>query len=329
MNTTEIFVEQVLIGFMVLLILGLPFLPELSVIPIGDWGTWQGVGFGAGLVGAAYLLGVVFDRAADTFIEDLDRHQRARFALKALIRTQTSNKVLSRKNIILDPGQLADPFPEGRLKTGVLLKGSAPAEQMEYLRTRIRLSRALAVYLPGITFALVLGAGRLPAVDGDGPLLWLAAIPVCYFGVYLGSEWIRPEPKNAMSGRRQGFAVKAPKTHKLKELLRYGVIQGYFRPEKTRDDKLRCSILGKKRIKKRKRISFLCNIFSSRILAISYVFFMLTAILTFYFSIRNYLIIVCLSGYILVFLSVWTWLRISKTFQTLLQNFDRSQTTPE
>ena len=106
MNTAEIFVEQVLIGFMVLLILGLPFLPELSVMTAKEWTTWQGVGRGAGLVGAAFLLGMVFDQVADTFIEDLDRHERARFALKALIPTQTSKKTLIRQNILLDPDQL-------------------------------------------------------------------------------------------------------------------------------------------------------------------------------------------------------------------------------
>ena len=73
MRTPEIFVEQVLIGFLVLLIPGLIWWDRFApawVAPSDKLFT------GAALAGAAYLLGIVYDRVTDTLLEDVDQHFR-------------------------------------------------------------------------------------------------------------------------------------------------------------------------------------------------------------------------------------------------------------
>ena len=120
MKTTEVFVEQVLIGFMVLAIGWLPFY-RFADLKLGLESAAQA----AVAVGVAYLLGIVFDRFADTLLGRVERH-------------------------ILDW--------RGRLRVGVLAKGEQLADWMEYLRSRIRLARSLAVFLPGLTVSAVLAA---------------------------------------------------------------------------------------------------------------------------------------------------------------------------
>jgi len=50
----------------------------------------------------------------------------------------------------------SDPFPEGMLRAKILDRGNGTAEWMEYLRSRIRLSRSLAVFVPGLTISGIL-----------------------------------------------------------------------------------------------------------------------------------------------------------------------------
>ena len=63
MKTTEIFVEQVLIGFIVLLIGALPFLD--SILQMLD-STEKLVGSAVVVTGVAYLLGIPFDEVVQT-----------------------------------------------------------------------------------------------------------------------------------------------------------------------------------------------------------------------------------------------------------------------
>jgi hypothetical protein len=80
MQTTEIFIEQVLIGAMVLLIGALPFYES--------WGRYVFAGgensplllYAAVFVAAAYLLGIPFDRFIDARMSHYERHIRARRA---------------------------------------------------------------------------------------------------------------------------------------------------------------------------------------------------------------------------------------------------------
>ena len=80
-------------------------------------------------LGVAYLIGIVYDRVADTLMEDIEGHYRNLFAV--------------------DTGA----FAEDRLRIRAL-RTEQSSSYAGYLRTRIRLSRALATLFPGLSCAL-------------------------------------------------------------------------------------------------------------------------------------------------------------------------------
>jgi len=170
-STTEVFVEQVLIGLLVLLVVAMlcaGSVEELAELAQGD--LLQGVA----ILGAAYLIGIVYDRVADTMLQDVERHARLRFLFK------------ERFSRLRD----ADPFPEDRLRT--MLHGRAPATtQANYLRTRMRLTRALATILPALTTAWVLrqASGLHPCLRWTGLLM----LPLLY-GLALVSRFLVDRP---------------------------------------------------------------------------------------------------------------------------------------
>lgn len=128
MSTTELFVEQVIIGLMVLAgaaALCGAGLPTTGVSEIGL------------TVAASYLVGMAYDRFADTLLSRLEQHFRLRFALDEL-------KALPRAG--------SDPFPEERYRLRVL-DSSQRGEYANYLRSRIRLTRAVATAAPGLGVA--------------------------------------------------------------------------------------------------------------------------------------------------------------------------------
>ena len=159
MKTTEVFVEQVLTGLLLILIFTLPF-GLLSGELFGNAFEWTDMRILNGLiaVGIAYLIGVPADRIADTLLSGLEKRHRGRVAAKEKLTYE-------------------DPFPEGLLKIAVLAAGGATAEWSDYLRSRIRLARALAVYSPALTFS------ALAAVAGFPPLgsVMVVVATVCLY----------------------------------------------------------------------------------------------------------------------------------------------------
>ena len=83
MKTTELFVEQTLTGFLVLTVAVAPFLSweTLQELPEEAKGGID-ISSAAGAIGAAYLLGVIFDRFADTLLERINRWNRLLFAIE-------------------------------------------------------------------------------------------------------------------------------------------------------------------------------------------------------------------------------------------------------
>jgi hypothetical protein len=135
LKTTELFVEQVLIGFLVLLIAALPF---VGAIPPEMPGILKIIGSAIGAVGVAYLLGIPFDRFADSVFSSLEKRIRLKLSIKHPV-----------------PGS-EDPFPEDLLKIAVLQASTGTVAWMEYLRSRMRLTRAVAVFAPGLTLSTIL-----------------------------------------------------------------------------------------------------------------------------------------------------------------------------
>lgn len=147
MKTTEVFVEQIFIGFMVLLIGALPF---IGIILPETGNATKIIGSALGVAGVAYLLGIPFDRFADTVLSSLEKRNRLRFSIR---------------NPVPDS---ADPFPEGLLKIAVRQANSGVVSWAEYLRSRIRLSRALAVFTPGLTLSGIVAMWQVPAQSLHG-----------------------------------------------------------------------------------------------------------------------------------------------------------------
>ena len=144
MKSTELFVEQTLTGFLVLSAAAAPFIPLETMLSGGDAESGIDVSSAAGAIGAAYLLGVVFDRFADTLLERFNRWNRLLFAIELF------------KDKEAPPG---DPFPEDRLQIEVIRQGGQTWEWMDYLRSRIRIARAMTAFVPALTLSLMLAVG--------------------------------------------------------------------------------------------------------------------------------------------------------------------------
>lgn len=139
MKTTEIFVEQVLIG---LLVLATGYLPYCNTGKIKELFASKSIVEGAGIVAIAYLLGIVFDRFADTLLSRLEQYHRLKFAFNLIKKGKQHTG--------------SDPYPEDLLKIKILKGDKEPNEYEHYLRIRIRLSRALAVFTPALTISALL-----------------------------------------------------------------------------------------------------------------------------------------------------------------------------
>jgi hypothetical protein len=139
MSTTDVFVEQVLIGLLVLAVVGMLALDEPEELLSSERGNWLTAAL---VIGVAYLIGIVYDRVGDTILEDREQYQRLLVAERM------------RERKIGDP---SDWFPAGRLKKALFAVPEASAHG-NYLRTRIRLTRALATLMPALTLAALMQA---------------------------------------------------------------------------------------------------------------------------------------------------------------------------
>ena len=173
MKTTELFVEQTLTGFLVLTAAAAPFLSWETLQELPD--EAQGgidIGSAAGAIGVAYLLGIIFDRFADTLLARFNRWNRLLFAIE-----------LKKEDQALSP---EDPFPEDQLQIEVIQQGDEAWEWMDYIRSRIRLSRAMTAFVPALTLSLELAIGLRdrPAITSAV----LATVVAAYVAAFLASQ---------------------------------------------------------------------------------------------------------------------------------------------
>jgi len=127
MKTAEVAIEHVLTGLLALCAFGLPF---------ARWYGLDGKSLGSGnerligILGLAYLFGVVFDKIADILLHPFEQRLRLRLA----------GKLRDRK-----PGPGKDAFPQDALEFSLREQGGGRLEWMDSLRSRIRTLRGLAV----------------------------------------------------------------------------------------------------------------------------------------------------------------------------------------
>lgn len=163
MNTAELYVEPILVGALVIALLSLPLAPEiLEILRSELFKSFAGVALGAILVGLIYFVGIVADRLIDSCLEALERHNRVRYALGTLDVPQWLDiyNAEHREDVFLLSGS-GDLFPEDELRWRVFTDAARIADSLDYIRTRVRLLRALTFLLPGLVFAGALGALRL------------------------------------------------------------------------------------------------------------------------------------------------------------------------
>lgn len=173
MKTTELFVEQTLTGFLVLTAGAAPFLSweKLQKLP-GEAKGGIDISSAAGAIGVAYLLGVIFDRFADTLLERINRWNRLLFTIE-----------LKEENKALSPD---DPFPEDQLQIEVIQTGDEAWEWMDYIRSRIRVARAMTAFVPAVTLSMELAMGLR---DRPGMIKAVLAIVVAaYVSAFLASQ---------------------------------------------------------------------------------------------------------------------------------------------
>jgi hypothetical protein len=173
MKTSELYLEQVLIGALAIVIVVLPWLRELAT-KLSALDTASGLAGGSLALGLAFWLGIPLDRLADTLSERLDRHGRLRFALA---RAKGWPLPVADERGRLD----RDVYPEDRLRIAGLRDKDAVVSWIDYHRSRIRLTRALALYGPAVTLMLTLGLERLRPIDPPVVnVAWHALVAVAY-----------------------------------------------------------------------------------------------------------------------------------------------------
>jgi hypothetical protein len=294
-KTTEVFVEQVLIGALVLGAAALPWWPDAARLFVPD--GVAGLGGGLAAVGLAYLLGILCDRLADTLTEDLERHQRLRFALgwptlRAVARPARE-------------GDWTDPFPEDALRLAVLRDSEPVVAWLDYHRSRVRLTRALAVFLPAAAFAAVLGAARLAPPAGVGPE-WVALVPLIY-GLVAWRGWRRRQQSGEPGASRPAWPL-APKTYRP-QAYDYGHDQGF-----TADDDA----------SRRRRWHSLVRVLLADPAVQGAALLHATAIVVAVATGRGAILGLALLGAGLTAMSGWSWWRISATYRHYLGQAGRT-----
>lgn len=245
MKTTEVLFEHVLAGTLLLLTVGLPFLPVIPKDiffkgtdgPLANLTTLESILSSAALLAVAYVVGVIFDRYADSVLEPLERHNRLRFALG---RKQAARQWFAHTS------HWQDPFPEGNLRTRILAHGGALADWMNHLRTRMRIARTLAIYLPGLGLSMAVALGGVldrGLASSFVAGLVLGVILLAY-AVYLpgllallksldgwNNTYLAGKEKAKISIRepfdRLVGTWRPPKTHQAERLRRYADVRGY------------------------------------------------------------------------------------------------------
>ena len=281
MKTTELFAEQVLIGLLVTLMVGLVF-----ISPLRDFyhahvnSNAEQLVADALIIGTAYLIGMVYDRVCDTLLQDLESHCRLQFALQGLATRD--------QDVETEPPS-GDPFPDGEYRIHVLANAEATG-QMEYLRSRIRLTRAMATAMPGLTLAVLLAIVDRTRVSN---VTWTAVattLPVSYLLVLsLKLFWRRKRP---------------PKTYELADRPDYVAKAG---PVST---------------SAREAQQVFHLLYDDEVWAGLLLVMISGAVLIVSSGVYGYFWIL-LAGLVLTLIVGWSWWRVSITFYAFLRSYDR------
>ena len=175
MKTTELYLEQVLIGFLIIFIGAFPWIPVLWS-HAGDIKTGMSIIGGSAALGFAFFIGIPFDRLADTLSDRLEQHSRLKAAIAAL-KPPPPPKPTDRNGAPID-----DPYPEDMLLIACR-RDQSVVRALDYLRSRVRLTRALAAYAPALTLIATLSVDCWQTEDDIAPAraaVWFGLVAAAY-----------------------------------------------------------------------------------------------------------------------------------------------------
>ncbi|HJV33096.1 MAG TPA: hypothetical protein VJ694_03650, partial [Patescibacteria group bacterium] len=202
MKTTELFVEQLIIGIAVVLTAAVMVWPEFAAELYRNGAIdLSKVAF---VLAGAYLVGIVYDRVADSMLQDLEQHHRLLYALGKIYKAQDERKHRYEPEPV-------DRFPEGKWRTRVMGAGGA-AEHADYLRSRIRLTRALTTMIPAMAVAGALAEGKTTARAIAG--LTVLAVYLIAFVSKIARREPLPKPWTTLEEKTE---YEWPRTHRVSE----------------------------------------------------------------------------------------------------------------
>ena len=140
MNTAQVSVELVLAGILGLCAFVLPFFPGTDIS--ADLLQNEAL---IGILGLAYLLGVIFDKLADSLLNPREHYLRLKQAAKNLVRIKDLKG--------------SDPFPQDNLEYLLKKEKDGRLDWMNSLKSRIRTSRELTVLGLPATLGIILQLG--------------------------------------------------------------------------------------------------------------------------------------------------------------------------
>lgn len=283
MKTGELLVEPVVIGLAVLATVAM-----MTSTTLETWLLEADLGAVALAAAAAYLVGVLFDRLADTILDRLQHCHRLKFAIEELKRFQNTAQ--------------EDPFPEDRYHLRVMESEHA-WEHAYFLRSRIRLTRAILVLTPALGLSLIL------RVSDESDVIRIVII--CFLVLtYTTATLVRASKKMRVS---EELLTKQPEGNfdfPRTDALRNPKIRNWV------EQRMGDSTPLVRFIFRNEPVAWSVPIAGVLILAVGFLSGRLVVAIG---AATGTLILAAASG--------WCWWRITETFLTFLRNYSHAQTS--
>lgn len=199
LKSTEIVVEQLIIGLLFLAIIYLFVFGHSPPLDTSADTAFNKFVFTAVIVLVAYAAGIVVDRWADTLLQNLEKQQRLAVALQRI-----KHRELRAMDDDPEEDDRRDLLPEDVVRIRILVQGNDVVDYHDYLRTRLRITRAITCLAPALFVALLLF--HIEAVEGLRAGVG-AAVALVYVIAFLLTEM-----------KTEGLP---PKTHQIKKIKKY------------------------------------------------------------------------------------------------------------
>lgn len=217
MKTAEVAIEHVLTGILALCAFALPLLSgsnNLQKLFTHDSAV-------VGVLGAAYLIGVVFDRLADTMLSPMEQYLRLKLAGRWLAE-RLKNKAPLYKGV--------DPFPQDALEFSLRGGEGGRLEWIDSLRGRIRTCRGLAVFGAPAAMGVAIFVHFTPGL-GNGQWSWqprlVIGLNLLFVLLSVLGAWLRSGEKDSWNEGFQTYRtseLQEPRPQPRMEPLRHMIV---------------------------------------------------------------------------------------------------------